>query len=162
MISGRMTDPSGGVLPGAPVLLKNLETGVIQKRTTNESGDYSFDLLDPGHYSISVALDGYKKLEITDIQVDVAGHVSRDLSLEMGSTAQTVEVVATAQQLEKSDSSIGTIVESKSIQELPEYSIEVGHKWLAWKCFCLLSESKSEFASLGSGECGGEPADLLA
>lgn len=119
VISGRVMDPSGAALPGTTILLRNLATGVVQNRISNETGDYTFDLLDPGRYSITVERDGYKKVSVTDIQVDVAGHVTKDLTLALGNTTQTIEVSAMTEQLEKSDSSVGTIIESKSIQELP-------------------------------------------
>src|SRR5258708_38739967 len=62
-IQGTVTDPSGAVVAGATVTLKNLDTGATQATTTNQSGDYRFTLLKPNRYSVSATSAGFPKAE---------------------------------------------------------------------------------------------------
>jgi hypothetical protein len=70
-ISGKVTDNTGAVLPATPVTLKNEATGVSQAATTNSAGDYVFELLNPGSYTLTVGAKGFKTTERTHIVVDV-------------------------------------------------------------------------------------------
>lgn len=72
-VKGRVADSTGAVLPGATVTLQNAATGVSQTATANEAGDYNFQSLIPGTYSLSVEMQGFKKLQRTNINVDVNG-----------------------------------------------------------------------------------------
>src|ERR1700761_3716918 len=68
-ISGNVTDATGAVIPGAAVNLTSLDTGATQTTTTNQAGDYSFTLLKPGRYQVTVTQAGFSKEQR---QIDVA------------------------------------------------------------------------------------------
>jgi hypothetical protein len=119
-VTGKVTDNTGAVLPGASITLRNEATGVGQTATSNQSGDYVFQLLNPGSYSLSVTAQGFKTEQRTHIVVDVSQANEQNVSLNIGGTTETVEVNAGGvQQLQTETGSIGLIVEQKSIQELP-------------------------------------------
>jgi hypothetical protein len=118
-ITGKVTDNTGAILPGAVVTLTNEATGISQTATANGSGDYVFQLLNPGSYSISVAGQGFKTIERTHVVVDVSQTTEQNFSLNVGSTNETVEVATGVQQLQTESGSLGLVVEQKSIQELP-------------------------------------------
>ena len=119
-ITGKVTDNTGAVLPGATITLTNEATGVSQTATANPSGDYVFQLLNPGSYSLSVTAQGFKTEHRSHIVVDVNQANKQDVTMNLGVATETVEVTANgAQQLQTETGSIGLIVEQKSIQELP-------------------------------------------
>jgi hypothetical protein len=70
-VSGKITDSSGAVLPNATVTLTGVATGVAQTATTNNSGDYTFQLLNPGAYNLTVSSPGFKTEKRSNVVVDV-------------------------------------------------------------------------------------------
>jgi len=118
-VTGKVTDNTGAVLPGATITLTNEATGVNQTATANPSGDYVFQLLNPGSYKLSVDAKGFKAATVTHVVVDVNQNREQNFALNVGSTSETIEVTAGVQQLQTETGSMGLIVEEKSIQELP-------------------------------------------
>jgi hypothetical protein len=119
-ITGKVTDNTGALLPGSTITLTNEATGVSQTATPNQSGDYVFQLLNPGSYSLSIAAQGFKPERRTHIVVDVNQANEQNISLNIGAASETIEVNAGGvQQLQTESGSIGLVVEQKSIQELP-------------------------------------------
>ncbi len=116
---GRVTDPTDAVIVGAKIEAGNVETGVRLNSVTSRSGDYIFPLLLPGSYSLKVEGAGFKTLTRTGIVVRVNDQVTINLSLEVGQASQTVQVNAEAPILDTSSASIGFVVDSKTIMELP-------------------------------------------
>src|SRR5271154_4782400 len=57
-VTGTVTDPSGAVIIGAPIILKNVETGSIHNVKTNGAGLYRFDLIEPGNYTLMINQPG--------------------------------------------------------------------------------------------------------
>src|SRR5215472_13865526 len=64
-LTGTITDPSGAVVPGATVTLKNTATGATRTVTSSAAGAYRFSLLPPGSYSVSASAQGFSKAEAT-------------------------------------------------------------------------------------------------
>src|ERR1019366_7649985 len=100
-ISGFVKDPSGAIVPKAKVSVKN-ESGLERQSTTNDSGYYTITNIPPAFYKISVEVAGFKKYESPGNKLDASGALSADITLTVGSAAETVEVsgVATALQTE--------------------------------------------------------------
>ena len=95
-ITGRITDPSSGVVAGAAITLANQETGVKRNTTTNDTGNYGFASLPFGSYELEVQAKGFRKLVQQGIRIYVGQTTTLDLALELGSVDQTVEVTAAA------------------------------------------------------------------
>lgn len=94
-IAGRVTDPTGAVVPGAAVTMKSLDTGEVQTGTTSGEGTYRFNLLKPGKYEISTAVAGFAKtVQSTTVLVGQTSQV--DVTLEISKTAETIEVSGAA------------------------------------------------------------------
>src|SRR3954468_7016382 len=93
-ITGRITDASGGRMPGVTVTATNVATNVASATTTNGEGDYAILFLNPGRYSITAELAGFKKVVRPNLQVTVGEKLGVDLSLEVGAMAETVQVSA--------------------------------------------------------------------
>ncbi len=118
-ITGRVLDPQGAVIPGAQVVITNLDTNVAARATTNETGYFEVILLNPGMYSVAVEAAGFKKTVRSNIQLQVGGRLGLDFQLEVGQLAETVEVTAEAPLLDTTTASGGRVVDKKQILELP-------------------------------------------
>ena len=117
-ISGRVTDPSGAVVPGVSLVLQNLNTGVEQSTATNRSGLYRFAALMPGTYSVTASLKGFRDREAL-LRVQVGNTTLHDVKLRAGATGETIRVIADAPLLRPAESSMSTVLERSFIEELP-------------------------------------------
>src|SRR5215475_8700236 len=118
-ITGRITDPTGAALPGTSVSLKNVETNIIATVTTNEDGSYNFPLLQPGKYQLSVTQQGFKAAQRENIELRIADKLTLDVKLEVGAATESVQIVGSSQALETGSVSVGTVISSQQISELP-------------------------------------------
>jgi len=117
-LSGRVSDPSGAVVPGASVVVRNLATGVEQSGATNHAGIYQFPALLPGAYSITASLKGFRDVEVLT-QVLVGHSALQDIKLQVGASADTVKVTGTTPLLRPGESSSSTVIERSMIDDLP-------------------------------------------
>jgi hypothetical protein len=116
-ITGTVTDASGAVVPGATVNLKGLDTGSTATTTTNSTGSYSFGLLRPGSYQLTVKQSGFG--ELTESMVVELGQTSTvNLKLSVNKTSETIEVSGTAP-LINTEPSINTSFTQEEVAQLP-------------------------------------------
>src|SRR5205809_1615285 len=121
-ITGTVVDPTSAVVPDAALTFTNVETGVKWTAKTSSAGYYKVPV-PPGTYRLESAKTGFKT-EVTDkIVVSVAQVVTVDVTLQVGSQTQTVEVTAAAPLLTPSTAEVGTVMDPNEFQTLP---IEVG------------------------------------
>ncbi len=118
-ILGRVSDSSGAVIVGATVEGLNTATGVRATASTNESGDYVLPYLIPGPYSVTVDAQGFKKFSQTQITLRMDDRITVNATMQLGSATESVEVVASAELLDTSTSSMGQVMGTKTIQDLP-------------------------------------------
>src|SRR5687768_2311720 len=120
-ISGRVTDPSGAVVPGVDVTLTNIDTGIERSAVTNETGTYVFPNLNPGPYRLQASLQGFRTFAQSDIVLQVGANLVIDPTLEAGQLAETVEVRGGASQLqvELRGMAVSEVMEGERILELP-------------------------------------------
>ncbi|HEU4837156.1 MAG TPA: carboxypeptidase-like regulatory domain-containing protein, partial [Pyrinomonadaceae bacterium] len=93
-LTGKISDPNGAVVPGSKVEIRNIETGIVTSATTGEDGAYSFSLLPPGKYSLTVTKDNFNTAVREGIQVRVADRLTLDVQLEIGVTAMVTTVAS--------------------------------------------------------------------
>jgi hypothetical protein len=117
-LTGKVTDPNEAVVPGADVSIKNIETNVATTANTNEDGSYSFPLLQPGKYTLTVTREGFNTAVREGIEIRVADKLTLDVKMDIG-VAATVTTVASAPVLETGSVTTGTSITTKQIQELP-------------------------------------------
>ncbi len=117
-VNGVITDPSGAAVPKAKVTLTNQANGRAREAETNESGVYSIPTVPPGMYTIAVQAPGFKKFESKDNKVDPSVPANISATLTVGQLSETVEVTATATQLQTESGALGKVVEGKQIQDL--------------------------------------------
>lgn len=118
-ILGRVTDQTNAVIVGARVEAANTNTGVRTSATTNESGDFLLPFLIPGPYRLTVEMAGFKKYVRPGIEVRVNDRITINVTMELGPAAETVQVVAEVPLLDTSTASMGQVIGSKTILDLP-------------------------------------------
>jgi len=118
-IRGTITDATGGVLPGVSVTITNSETAVAQTVVTDGRGLFEVLYLNPGAYTVSAELSGFKTVVKQNNQVRVGDVLRVDLSLSAGGVSETVEVTADTPALNTTTGISGTTVDAKQIAELP-------------------------------------------
>jgi len=118
-IVGSIADSSGAPLASAPVTVTNLGTGATFKTNSDSSGNYVATPLAVGQYSVTVAAPGFKEAIRTNITLNVQDRLRLDFKLEVGSVSQSVTVSSTTPLLETDTSTLGQVVDSKSIDALP-------------------------------------------
>jgi hypothetical protein len=118
-VVGTVTDNTGAVLPNAKVTVTNLGTNISRTVTTDSSGEYVVNLLPIGQYSVRIEASGFKGYTATNLTL-VAGDRTRvDAKMEVGATTETVNVTAEANVLQTDNSTVGTAITGKLVQELP-------------------------------------------
>jgi len=118
-ILGRVTDSSGAVIPGASVTISNVATGVSVTVQTNPEGNYSVPFLIPGTYRITVDSTGFKRFVRRGLELRVNDQLEVNISLEVGEITQSIEVTGETPLLETASASVGQVVDSRRIAELP-------------------------------------------
>ena len=118
-ITGTVQDPAKAVVPNAEVVATNSETGGVYHTVTTGTGNFTVPSLPAGLYSVSVESPGFRKFIGQNVRVAVAQAVRLDVTMEVGSTSDSITVEGTAPQL-KSDSVEQSInVTGTRINELP-------------------------------------------
>lgn len=119
-VLGRVTDETGAVIPGATVTLTNDATGVSFTTVTTETGNYVFEAVQVGRYTLTLELQGFKKFVTTGNIVAIGSPTTLNAVLETGTVSESVEVRATSQVVQTSTSgNLGTTFDQRTIESLP-------------------------------------------
>src|SRR5437867_10733729 len=117
-IVGTVSD-ANGVVPAASVTIREVNRGTSDTYVTDGTGSYTAPFLSPGTYSVEVAVTGFKKWVRGGVILQVNQRARVDVSLEMGGIEETTTVVASSPLLRTDSSEVGTVIEERSIKELP-------------------------------------------
>jgi Carboxypeptidase regulatory-like domain len=117
--SGTVSDKAGAVISGATVKATAQETGLSRETNTDDSGHYLIPLLPVAHYTIRVDSQGFQANEQNDIRLQVDEHREVDFSLAPASVTSTVEVNATEVAVETANPSLGQVITSEQVADLP-------------------------------------------
>jgi hypothetical protein len=119
-VVGTITDATGAVVPKAEVQLLNTATNGLTTATSNAAGEYAFPVVQPGSYKLTVRMSGFRTATVSDLPVDVDKTSTVAIKLELGGSAEVVEVTASAAAaLQTSDAQIGNTVSTDAILRLP-------------------------------------------
>jgi hypothetical protein len=118
-LHGTVTDQTGAVVPGAHVTITDPDTGAKAARVTDGRGNYDFEQITPGKYTILVEATGFTAQKQVGVEMLVNQPTTASFKLPVAAAAQTVEVVDTASQLNTEDATVGTPFDTKQIQTLP-------------------------------------------
>lgn len=118
-ILGTVTDSTGSAVAGAPVQIQNLGTAEVRKTQSAADGSYTFTLLQPGNYQVTVAAQGFKSYSNPSLVLAAGDRLRVDAALQIGSNTETVEVTAAPPALETDSSSVGAVVGEHAVEDLP-------------------------------------------
>ena len=118
-ITGVITDQSGAVIPNAHVTLKNTDNGLTLETTTSASGQYTFSPVRIGHYSVTASAQGFSSTTQENLQVNVQERLQANIQLQLGSATETVTVTGVPPQLQTTEASVGQVIESSTLNNLP-------------------------------------------
>jgi hypothetical protein len=118
-VNGRVTGPSGAALPGAAIALTNVDTNLVIAGVSANDGDFTFPLLQPGRYRLSVEMTGFEKFgtETFNLTVDQTQRI--DVPLKIGDVKQSVTVLGQATLVASETSSLGQVITTQELEDLP-------------------------------------------
>ncbi|HET7221524.1 MAG TPA: carboxypeptidase regulatory-like domain-containing protein [Vicinamibacterales bacterium] len=118
-IDGRVTDASGGVLPGVTVTVLNENTGFTVTRVTDASGVFTFTNLPVGSYTVTAELQGFRKTQRTGFALTADGRVSADFALGVGELTESVEVTAVmGETVNRTSGEVARTIDAQQIKDL--------------------------------------------
>ena len=118
-ITGMVRDASGTLVPGAKIVVRNVATNVESPTVTNDQGYYTIPSLNPGTYEISIQKTGFRTVNQTGVELNVAQVARMDFDLQIGEVRETVTIAAEAPILTTERATIGQVIGSKKILDLP-------------------------------------------
>src|SRR6202049_4045323 len=121
-ILGTVTDPSGAVLAGAKVTVKNVGTGLERTTETSADGSYALPELPIGTYTVTATLVGFQTAVTNGVTVDVAGERRVDAALKTGQVSSKVEVSADELPIvETTTNTLGGVLPAQTVENRPVY-----------------------------------------
>ena len=122
-LNGTVTDPSGSAVPNAAINIVNSQTGVQRATMADSQGRYTMAQLAPGTYKLTAKATGFTDVELNNLELLVNAPATVPIVFsKIGSTTTTVMVEAAAAQVNTTDASLGNVIESAAIVELPMYA----------------------------------------
>ena len=118
-VQGAVTDPSNAVVVGAAVTLRNVNTGVETVRTTDVSGHYLFDLVEPGMYALAVQLEGFSRFVQENILVENRSDLTVNAMLRIGTIAETVTISASPVSVKFNTTTMELTMDNTMVRNLP-------------------------------------------
>lgn len=118
---GTVTDPAGGVVPGATVTLTDVATNIPIVQTTDTGGGYTFNGLRPGTFNLQVEKTGFRRYEARNLVLSVSQKSVVNVGLEIGTVTSSVEVNEAAPLLDTGNAAIGTTISGASTRNIPLY-----------------------------------------
>ncbi len=117
-IEGVVTDPSGAVIPGVEVTIRNMGTNATRATITDDKGHYQADLLQPGDYEVSANQPGFAPAKAA-LKLEVGTMARGDLKLQVAGTQQTIEVSGEALPIEPQRTEVSNTVGERAVADLP-------------------------------------------
>lgn len=118
-LEGLVKDVTDAVIPGAVVVATHTGTNVSTEAVTNEIGLYRFPRLQPGIYTVTCELKGFKRAIHEGIRLQVGDTATLNITLQTGELSETVTVVADVSTVDHVSTSIGKVVDTRQIEHLP-------------------------------------------
>ena len=118
-LSGVVTDPSGAVVPGAQITVHSLETGLDRLIVTDSAGLYIAPSLVPGDYQVQAKAAGFSQFTVKKVTLEVDQRVTVNMALALSTAGETIEVESASSQIETQTMTVGQVIGSDTVQELP-------------------------------------------
>ncbi|HXT77552.1 MAG TPA: carboxypeptidase regulatory-like domain-containing protein [Candidatus Eisenbacteria bacterium] len=118
-ILGVVRDRSQGLIAGAVIRATNVETNLSQETTSAADGTYHFLALPAGHYKVTASSTGFRQYSATDITLEVNDQYRLDITLDVGTVSEAVNVSANAVRVDTENTQLGDVIDSKKMLALP-------------------------------------------
>ena len=118
-ITGTITDPSGAVVPGADIVIRNTDTGVVRTIQSNEAGIYVAPFLQPGHYEVRASKTGFSAVLRKDLVLQVGQTLSMDLAMSVQAAVETVTVTGQQDVVDTEKTEVSQVISEGSVGNLP-------------------------------------------
>jgi Carboxypeptidase regulatory-like domain len=118
-LQGTVTDPQGAVVPNAKLTVRSLATGAERTAQTDADGNYQVASLQPGDYRVEVQAQGFQTQVVATLDLEVARTVAQNFQLTVGSVSQEVTVTSDTSVVETATTSVGTVINQRTVQEIP-------------------------------------------
>lgn len=145
-ISGYVNDPSGAVIPGANVTVKEERTGIVTKGVTDSTGLYTITHLSPGTYTVTVEAPGFKRFVQEHVTLDIDSTARVDSKLQLGTVAQVVSVTSAPLLLQSEKTDVSRDINAKTVQALPVMAHNLS------KLFDVVPGAVENYLQIGEGE----------
>lgn len=117
-LSGTVVDEKDGLISYANITITSLETGLQRQVMTNSSGYFVVSLLPPGHYSVIASLQGFARLEVKNITLNLNDHRALHLQLRVGEISELVTVEGPSL-IQTESAAVGTVIDRQFVENLP-------------------------------------------
>jgi hypothetical protein len=121
-----VNDPGGAAIPGARVTISNTSTGVETSALAMSGGSYVFPNLSPGPYTLRVEVSGFKRYVRDNLTLETGQVLALEVSMEIGAVSESINVTAETPLLQSASSEISTLVDNKTIQNMPIATRRIG------------------------------------
>jgi len=118
-LNGTVTDPTGAVVQGARIVAVSSATGFRRETTTSAAGTYQLTGLAVGVYAVTISRDGFMTVDFKQVELAVGQPRTIDARLHVGSVAESVEVTASLETLNRTSAEVGGLIEAEQIKEIP-------------------------------------------
>ncbi|HEV2115266.1 MAG TPA: carboxypeptidase regulatory-like domain-containing protein, partial [Terriglobales bacterium] len=119
LLNGTVRDPSGGVVVGAAITVRNIDTNRVYQATTNPSGFYVVPSLPPGRYELKITYAGFAPYVQSPIPMTVGQTATQDVSLKIATKGEEVEVTTEVPPIEPTRTEISQVIDTEQVQSLP-------------------------------------------
>jgi Carboxypeptidase regulatory-like domain/TonB dependent receptor len=118
-LSGTITDQQGAALSNVRVTVTDEDTGISIEKQTNDAGVYDAPGLNPGRYRVLVTREGFMQVDVRDITLNVQDAVSRNFTLQVGGTSETLQVNGSGININTTDATVGTVIDRQFVENIP-------------------------------------------
>jgi Carboxypeptidase regulatory-like domain len=120
-LTGRVTDPTGAIVPNVQIQVVDTDTGAQTTAVSNKDGDYTVPFLVPGTYKVSVQSNGFKTYVQMGILLQTEQTVTENVVMQVGNASESVTVTAGTPLIDTATDNIGQSLTSEEVEELPSY-----------------------------------------
>ncbi|SEF78078.1 TonB-dependent Receptor Plug Domain [Bryocella elongata] len=118
-VTGSVTDPSGAAIPGAEVLISNVDTHYTAKAATDATGAYRADLVPIGRYTVTVEAPGFQRYAQQNVTLEVNAQVRIDARLTLGAVSQEVTITEQPPAINLENATVGRTISTSEVEDMP-------------------------------------------
>jgi hypothetical protein len=118
-LTGYVSDTTGARVPGAAIVIKDQDTGVVTNTKSNSAGAFTVPFLQPGKYQVTVSMPGFKTYTHTGLELQTEQTVTENFALEIGNVSESVTVAGAGPLIDTATASTGQTLTAEEVEELP-------------------------------------------